>query len=262
MIIHLFDTPPGLPIFFLTCASFHRQENIQRKKGLIYPQLLFVLDGNGVLTCGTRQMPLRRGNAFFLAPGVAHSYESLGDLTTAWVTWSGNGWHEMFQYIGKNSFVFAEHTDVDFYREQLALMEEEYHGRRREGRLSSLLYSLILSFFEEQRLTSSMTEMERVLQFMEENFYRKISLDELVALCYCSKSTFCKRFRETFGCSSFEKLVDIRLRKADVWLKQSPNESVEQIASACGFDDVSYFCKAYKQKFGMTPGKSRRCETV
>ena len=53
------------------------------------------------------------------------------------------------------------------------------------------------------------------------------------------------------------KFQDSKLPLADMLLKMNSNEKIGIIAKKCGFDDVGYFCKAYKKRFGTTPSKSR-----
>ncbi|MBQ9759799.1 MAG: helix-turn-helix domain-containing protein [Clostridia bacterium] len=257
MKIHIFEEGfIPLPICFTTCSAYHRQENVSRPTGLNVDQLLFVLEGEGVLRHGKEEYPLRRGCAFYVAPHESHAYEGRGDLVTAWITWNGSGTDAIRPYIGSDSFVFDADVDVKKYAAELTRLEQEYTQSKREGLMSAMVYSLVMSFFEDRR-EKTLSDMDRVLRYMEAHFDRKVTLGELAALCHRSRSGFCKRFKEVFGMTAFEKLVEIRLYNADAMLRTNTADKISHIAAICGFEDVSYFCKAYKKKFGATPTERR-----
>ena len=53
-----------------------------------------------------------------------------------------------------------------------------------------------------------------------------------------------------------EYLLDYRLRVADVLLGNS-DRSVGEIAEACGFESTAYFCRCFKNHYGVSPGRRR-----
>lgn len=258
MTLHIFpsDFEP-LPIYFVTYAARHIQEPVVRPEGFLdVSQLLFVLEGEGVLHHDGIEYPLRAGSAFCIREGEAHAYHSTDGLVTAWITWRGSGCDDVFGHYGGKRFAYFEGVDCKKYVRQIEQLDREYFGKRREGILSVMLYSMLISFFEEQKYVV-MSDMDRVLCYMEEHFDEKITVDELAQIHRSSKSTFCEKFKRTFGCTAFEKLIEIRLVNAESILKMNPTEKILSVAKKCGFGDVSYFCKLYKKKFGKSPGMER-----
>ena len=181
----------------------------------------------------------------------------MDNLTTAWVTCRGSGWDEIARYIGETEFLFCEQTNVSRYATQIGEMEREYFGKRREGLLSSMLYTLVLSFFDEQ-LTAEATPIELAVRYMEEHFQEPITLHQLTAVSCCSRSSFCTKFKELYGCTAIQKLNEIRLHNARMMLLLEPQEKIITVAERCGFDDISYFCRAYKRKYGISPSAERK----
>lgn len=55
------------------------------------------------------------------------------------------------------------------------------------------------------------------------------------------------------GHSPIQFIRVLRVQKAKKLLKTS-NESINNIASGCGFTDASYFGKVFRQECGMTSG--------
>ena len=246
-----------LPVYFQTLSVEHAQEPVHRENGFYdLCQLLFVLRGEGVLHCMGEDYPLKKGCAFYVDVDVPHAYESTDGLVTAWVTYRGSACEDIRAYLGGKRFVFAPSVDVCAYALELSKIEKEYFVKKREGVMSSMLYSVLFSFFEGLN-EASPTPMDYVLRYLEEHYDQKITLDELASIAHTSKSTFCKNFKLLYGCTAFEALIRIRLRNANTMLRLNPSEKVGFVARRCGFDDVSYFCKLYKQCFGISPAQTR-----
>jgi AraC-like DNA-binding protein len=229
----------------------HIQEGVSRPEGLFAPQFLFVLGGNGRLFADGATFELRRGCAFYLDMGVPHSYSG-EKLITAWVTFSGDATDAVRRQACNRPLVIYNGVDTAKYQKMITDMEGEYFGKRREGILSAMMYNIAMSFFAEETLVA-MSDMERVLSYMEEHFADDITLGELCAICGMGHSSFCEHFRARFGMTAFEMLMEIRLANADMMLKLYPEERVYVIAQDCGFSDVGYFCQAYKKKYGTSP---------
>ena len=262
MILHIFDEAfVPLCVYFSTASSHHRQETVKRPDGIEQScQLLFVLEGKGLLRIGGEELALKKGCAFFMDAGVPHEYENLGGLITAWITLRGEGLDAARRYIGHRSYLFSRKIDVSAYAEAIRRLEREYYTRKREGVMSRMAYAMAMDFFDEC-LNTKISDMERVLLYMEEHCREKIRVTDLAELCYCSVSTFCKRFKEEYSCTAFEKLVEIRLLNARTLLVCAPDEAVKNVAVQCGFEDASYFSKAYKKRFGYTPEQERSRKT-
>ena len=259
MAVHLFSPEfSPLPFYFVTMDPSYRQEAVHRPMGFVdIGQLLFILSGRGRLQVEGRSYRLSPGMGLFLDRGVPHSYEPEGEMTTAWVTFRGSGMEELRNHIGRRSFLLLEGLPVQKYAGEIDRMQREYYTKKREGVLSSMLYALLISFFEEER-QQSLGDMDRVLAYMEEHFYRRLTLDDLAQQVPTSRSTFCMRFRQTFGCTAVERLTEIRLAAAQQRLLAFPDEKIGAVAAKCGFEDAGYFCKVYKKRFGESPLQTKR----
>jgi len=61
------------------------------------------------------------------------------------------------------------------------------------------------------------------------------------------------------GASFTERVLELRLQKARAMLADVRNDRmrVGEIAYLCGFNDISYFNRSFRQRFGATPGQYR-----
>lgn len=93
--------------------------------------------------------------------------------------------------------------------------------------------------------------IEPALRRVRDGFSEHLTVDELAELCAVSKYHFCRVFKEVTGMTVMQYVNNYRLIIADTMLK-STDRTVAQISRFCGFEDESYFCRKYKQKFGHT----------
>ncbi len=84
--------------------------------------------------------------------------------------------------------------------------------------------------------------------------------DELAKAVGMSRSSFAERFTGFVGMPSMRYLSHWRLQLAAVRLRESPRATA-QIAYEVGYESEAAFSRAFKQAFGITPGRWRRYES-
>ena len=92
----------------------------------------------------------------------------------------------------------------------------------------------------------------QIRKYINSNYSRKITLDEIASHFKCSKSTLMTSFKRDTSQTIVGDINDVRMKHAAGMLERSDN-SVSDIALACGFCDQCYFSKTFLRKFGMTP---------
>lgn len=95
------------------------------------------------------------------------------------------------------------------------------------------------------------------VQYLKENYGRKISLHEIASNSFLSPSYFSALFKEMTGSSFSKYLQKIRIEKACELLKNS-DEKIGTIADKVGFYDIKPFYNAFKKLVGVTPNEFRR----
>lgn len=129
---------------------------------------------------------------------------------------------------------------------------------------SALFYFFFLLISERQKKTvsishnpKSLEKMKTVLKYVEEHYIEKLTIDDMAKLTFYSKSHFMKFFKVHMGTGFTEYLNDYRLTMAARLLKSS-DESILMIAEESGFDNLSYFNRIFKRKYGVSPGSYRK----
>lgn len=85
----------------------------------------------------------------------------------------------------------------------------------------------------------------------------RASVRELAARCALSESAFRKRFGQYAGVSPSEYRIARQIEQAARLLRAS-SAGVEEIALSVGFEDVNYFCRAFRKRMGMTALEYRK----
>jgi AraC-like DNA-binding protein/ligand-binding sensor protein len=115
-------------------------------------------------------------------------------------------------------------------------------------RMSGKIFS-----FQGVRHSSALRKAER---YIWENYTRKISLQEIADTSGLSAPYFSTIFKEEMGENLSNYLNRLRVEKATTMLAETAL-TLNEIASACGFEDQSWFSKIFKSFTGLSPGKYR-----
>lgn len=101
----------------------------------------------------------------------------------------------------------------------------------------------------------NMRDGERIktmLSFIHENYARELNDSRIAACAAISESECLRCFKATVGVTPIRYLRCYRIQRA-AELLTGTEESVADIAAACGFQDVSHFTKTFRQMKGCTP---------
>ena len=94
--------------------------------------------------------------------------------------------------------------------------------------------------------------LENAIQYIRENFYKKIRLEDVAGLTTYSSRQFVRYFRQIMKMSFTHYVNILRITEAQKRL----NDKNSTIASACfesGFNELAYFYRVFKQITGSTP---------
>lgn len=86
------------------------------------------------------------------------------------------------------------------------------------------------------------------------DYNKNITIDELSELCHLSKFYFCRVFKEVTGDTPTNYITHHRIHIAKAMLKDE-SKSIQEVATLCGYNDISYFYRCYKKITGKSPRK-------
>lgn len=98
---------------------------------------------------------------------------------------------------------------------------------------------------------------KELLSYLQQNYSRRLSLEELSVGFHLSEKYISRYFREHFHLSLTQYVNYLRLTHAR-HLLETTALAVTEVAMQCGFPNVSYFIRTFKKSFGMSPLQYRR----
>lgn len=105
--------------------------------------------------------------------------------------------------------------------------------------------------FENLYNNKEQLRLKVVYKFIENNYQRPISIEEMAQLTYLSKAAFCRYFKKMTRLTFTEFLNQYRIEQAKRLLKSDKN--VTETCYKCGFESLSYFNRIFKKVVGENP---------
>lgn len=96
-----------------------------------------------------------------------------------------------------------------------------------------------------------------VLNYINDNYTSKITLQELSDLAGYTPEHFSVLFKNAFGLSPKQFIIRKRLSLAKTYLLTT-QKSISEIATICGYPDQLYFCRIFHTTMGISPSSFRK----
>jgi len=99
------------------------------------------------------------------------------------------------------------------------------------------------------------------IDYIRNNYMKKITLDDVAAHVYLSPSYFSKIFKEEMDTNFNAYLNRVRIEMSKKLLSD-PSISMVDVSNIVGFEDQSYFSKVFKKMTGQSPKKFRESRGI
>lgn len=275
------DQPYGIHIQKIGRTAIHWHEGVT--------EILLVLRGNVRVTAAVESWSLREGEFCFINHRSIHSLQSDEGALTALIHVNLSYFspqfpdlpymffrsNPVFDSMGNIEEGFADISMEEKQRFRTLLIDilrndllPEPSGRERQNLGNRLIYAMVCDFNWLRFLTSTegmvhsvhMERYHRIVKYIQEHYADRISLDDIVAGEYVTKTYF-SQFWKKFSRYNFTQRVNYeRILKSEFLLLSGHH--VLKISEYCGFSDVKYFYQSFKRWYGCLPREHRqRCRT-
>lgn len=95
------------------------------------------------------------------------------------------------------------------------------------------------------------SSLQELIRWTNENYSRKITIEEVAKIAGYSKYHFCSRFKALTGITYMNYLNSVRVSHACLMLRNG--ESVQAVCRNTGFENTSHFIQMFKRIQHMTP---------
>ncbi len=99
---------------------------------------------------------------------------------------------------------------------------------------------------------SDSERLNKVYTYVINNFNQEITLDKAASIASLSTTAFCRYFKKRTNKTFIQLLNEIRISHACRFLAEK-DFPVAEICYLCGYTNVSYFIKQFKEMTGFTP---------
>ena len=99
---------------------------------------------------------------------------------------------------------------------------------------------------------ASSDKLKMILDYIELHYAETIAVSELAKLCYFSEYHFMRFFKKHMNMTCIQYINNVRLEKS-VEQFEKGNTSILEVSLSVGFHNLSYFHRAFKKKYHMTP---------
>lgn len=194
-----------------------------------------------------------------------------------------------FLRVLKKDVLLHKYYNMDEYCRFLAVSMVTFMRKFRNGAILEYLlledYNLISNIYHQLSIEGANREFLRVLQvcfqkvhgvsvhslqekivteamqYVQDNFMEKISLNDIANRFHVNKNYFCKIFKQETGTNFINYVTERRLEKATELLENT-DKKVYEIAFEVGFQSYPHFCKTYKKCKNVSPTEIRRNQFV
>lgn len=230
-----------------------------------YPSylLLFTYQGEGLLRYGGKEYSLKRGDLFFIDCKKYHYYRTEG------TEWEHSDLHLQGLFIDQfyKEYQIDQHpvfhfSNINIYQNALekALRIQTCDQTHWSAKASHEFESLLFLLTEQTSyVTTDIQPPENIVllrTYLERNFLRDLTLDEMSSFCGISKYHLCREFKRYIGFSPQKYMIKLRVSQAQLLL-QSASIASYKIGILCGFESEANFIRQFKKYSGMTPAKYR-----
>ncbi len=244
------------------------QPHTSQREHLASYLFFLVEEGEGSVRFGGSQFSLRKGDCAFLDCTTPYSHRSSDLLwSLKWVHFYGSNMPGIYEkYIQRGGAVCFT---TEYFQEYSGLLDQLYDIAAsefyiRDMKLYEKLTSLLTLLMEESwnpAVPSADTrqgkrDIQPIRRYLEQNYQKKISLDELSEQFYINKYYLTRIFKEYYGLSISSYLQQLRITRAKQLLRFT-DLPVENIGTQCGIPDPNYFSRIFRKIEGVSPGQFR-----
>lgn len=243
-----------------------------------YIELLYIYDGVGKYQINSEIHQVSRGTLLIINPGVEHA-NIVTDASNP-LTILALGFCDIhLKGLQPDEITFPGYSSVltttpelqkhitNVFFNMLAEKEQQFPGKYHMMKcyLNQIILHIIRTYMKPSektidnvpqcRFTSHRKHyvVKTILDYMEEHYREKISLEAIASNMYLSSIYISKIFKEETGKSPIQHLIQIRIDKSIELMQKHPDWPIKKIALECGYDDAYHFSKSFKKHTGFTP---------
>lgn len=240
--------------------------HISRRQNLMSYLFFYITSGSGILNYDEKEYSISAGDCVFIDCQTPYFHQSSEDLWSLnWIHFYGPVIHSIYlKYVergGQPVFHPDSLSALDGYWTQLYHLASS-SDHIKDMKINESIFSVLTLIMGEswnpdaRPLTSKQRSLIEVKEYMDTHYMEKITLDRLSEGFLINKYYLERIFKEQFGSSVINYLLNVRITHAKQLLRFT-DKSVEQVGLECGITPLYYFSRLFRQTEGISPSEYR-----
>ena len=235
-------------------------------------ELMRILKGNSTVQLNDRKYEVTKGDVLFINSEVVHSalpkdceYECI--VFDPHFVATNSEFEEFIGHIVNHDMFVREYSQDKKIKKNINDLFDAMKEGKNKFIIAGILYTLFgeiinRNYFDEKLYTENenaknIYKLKKVLNYIRTSYSKQITLKDMAQVAGVSPKYFCSFFKTMTSKTPVEYLTGYRIQKAAAILLSSDN-SITDIAYSCGFNDLSYFIKVFKDLKGISPKQFRK----
>lgn len=261
---YYFLIPGENPPFWVThagisyCDDTYRMERESSTKTVIE----YVYSGTGTLRVEQNEYHPSEGDIYILTEKSKHSYYADKDnpWTKIYINLRGTAVASMVQAFGLHKkVVYKNCQDLKFIFEEIfEVVQKDIPVEQVMEQCGMLVMKLLIRLCQhESREQDVPDEVQTVKRFIDNNYRKNLTMDEISASVYRSNDYVKKQFKQYYGVTPYAYYLDVKITHAK-YLLQRTSLPIKQIADRLGYRSDRYFSKRFREIVGVTATDFRK----
>jgi len=214
-------------------------------------ELVYYLDGTGETPSERGTFKYKPGKIMLYEPFVKHDEHHFSNVAVCCLTFSHR------PPINVPTGIYHDNGGV-ILGLLMAIRDEQAQGAEYCGDMTRALISqIIVKLLRHSEHGGAEDSFLSVYKYINDHFNTDIDIEKLAKITSYSYGRFRHLFKAKTGVSPMQYIIDVRLKYAKTLLAGS-TLSISNIATGCGFSDISQFSVSFKKSNNLTPSEYRR----
>lgn len=238
---------------------------VERNSMTAYCEIFCIFSGKGTLTFRNKAYPLRRGQIIVLPTYESHNYASdaAGPLGKSWIEFYGGDSQRIVKHIVDRQGPVIEGSVFSDVISALGILQLRLMSGETKG-VSLSIYQMLLALLEyEERYAAVGLEPDvrenfiRAEAYIEARLQEPLRNEQLANICGLSLSYFLKQFKQVYGMTPQQYIMERRFQRGRDLLVQT-NKPISEIAEKLSYCNTSHFIRQFRSREGMSPAQYRK----
>ena len=223
-----------------------------------YSELIFCLEGKGVVTVNGQSVPLKAGQISWIPPNYVHKYDfPQGKVICA--VFSNDLVPLFFKALAGRYFLVTpvDSGELSHIPELLLKLKKEDYLQV-SGYLNLLCGKVMASAAFDTVKHSDGILYQKVISYITDHYTENISLAQIAKLFGYNEKYLSHALHELTGIQFRQLLAFYRVGHAKRLLATAKNQDISTIAMESGFSALNTFHRTFKEITGLTPSEYRK----